>query len=176
MNVALYVRVSTTEQDTDNQLLQLQGLAQRRGWTVARIYKVEASAWKGAQEPTLQEAYKDARAGHWEVLACWSLDRLSREGPLATLQIVDRLGKAGAQVVSLQEPWVEASGEMRDLLLALTGWVARMESQRRSERTLAGLERAKLAGKQLGRPAGAADKKKRRKSGYFAREARKREG
>lgn len=60
--------------------------------------------------------YQDARLGKWDVLVCWALDRMSREGPLATLQIVDRLGKAGAQVISLQEPWTEAAGELRDLL------------------------------------------------------------
>jgi DNA invertase Pin-like site-specific DNA recombinase len=172
IKAALWVRVSTGDQDASNQLLQLQELVHRRGWIVAKVYRVEASAWKGGHEPGLAEVYRDAKSRRWEVLACWALDRLSRQGPLATLQVVDRLGKAGAQVVSLQEPWLEVSGELRDLLVALTGWIARMESARRSERTRAGLQRAAAEGKRLGRPPGSKDQKKRRRSGYFARYAK----
>jgi putative DNA-invertase from lambdoid prophage Rac len=75
------------------------------------------------------------------------------------------------QVLSYQEPWTEAGGELLDLLLAIAGWVARMESNRRSERTKAGLARAVAQGKRLGRPKGSKDSKKRKRSGYFARYA-----
>ncbi len=93
----------------------------------------------------------------------WALDRLSREGPLAILTLVDRLKSSGVKVLSYQESWTEAPGELAELLYALTGWVARMESQRRSERTKAGLARAVAQGQKLGRPKGSGDKKKRRK-------------
>ena len=66
------------------------------------------------------------------------------------------------KVLSYQESWTEAPGELAELLYALTGWVARMESQRRSERTKAGLARAVAQGKKLGRPKGSKDKKRRR--------------
>ena len=52
---------------------------------------------------------------------------------------------------------------MRELFVAIAGWVARMECKRRSERTKAGLDRAIRQGKKLGRPKGSKDKKKRRK-------------
>ena len=103
------------------------------------------------------------------MLLIWELDRLSREGPLATLEIVHRLGQAGVQVWSYQEPWTEAGGELLDLLLAKAGWVARMESYRRTERTRAGLQRAVSQGKRLGRPPGSKDKKKRSRRGYLLR-------
>jgi putative DNA-invertase from lambdoid prophage Rac len=93
----------------------------------------------------------------------WALDRLSREGPLAILTLVNRLKNCGVKVISYQESWTEAPGELADLLYALTGWVARMESQRRSERTKAGLARAIAEGKRIGRPKAARDKKKRRR-------------
>ncbi len=51
-------------------------------------------------------------------------------------------GPVGVQVLSYQEPWTEAGGELLDFLLAIAGWVARTESNRRSERTKAGLARA----------------------------------
>ena len=90
--------------------------------------------------------------------------------PLATL--VHRLGGCGVQVWSYQEPWTEAGGELLDLLLAIAGWVARMESNRWSERTKAGLARAVAPGKSLGRPPGSKDKRKRTRRGYLLRYAK----
>ena len=95
------------------------------------------------------------------------MDRLSREGALAILSLVQKLSACGVKVLSYQEAWTEAPGELAELLYALTGWVARMESQRRSERTKAGLARVKAQGKRLGRPAGSKDKKKRRRRPRF---------
>ena len=86
--------------------------------------------------------------------------------------MVHRLGRHKVQVWSYQEPWTEVSGELRDLLLAIAGWVAQMESNRRSERTKAGLQKAKDDGKKLGRPKGAQDKRQRKRSGYYERYAR----
>ena len=96
--------------------------------------------------------FADARARRFQVLLIWSLDRMSRQGPAAVLDIVDRLSHLGVTLVSIQEPWIEVGGEMRDLLLSIVGWVARWESQRRSERTRAGLQRARLSGARIGRP------------------------
>lgn len=167
---ALLARVSTGEQDTANQVAQLEAWAAQRGLAVVARYCRQESAWKGAHR-VLEEVLADARAGRFDVLLVWALDRLSRAGPLATLQLVDRFGRLGVQVLSHQEPWAEASGELQDLLLAVVGWIARWESRRRSERTKAGLERARAAGKHLGRPAGSKDRKRRRRSGYFRRYA-----
>jgi DNA invertase Pin-like site-specific DNA recombinase len=169
--VGIWVRVSTGEQHANNQLSALKAWAARRGWEVAQVYEVQESAWKGAHQKALTSVYQDARAGRFQILLIWALDRLSREGPLATLETVHRLLKSGVQVYSLQEPWLEVGGEMVDLLLALTGWVARYESSRRSERTRAGLVRAVAQGKKLGRPKGSQDKRRRKRSGYFARYA-----
>ncbi|MDA8333301.1 MAG: recombinase family protein [Candidatus Dormibacteraeota bacterium] len=175
---ALWLRVSTSEQETTNQEPELLALAAARGFEVAEIYRLEGeSAWSGSggYRKALDAMLRDARRGRFEVLLVWALDRLSREGPLATLQLVDRLGRAGVQVVSLHEAWTEAGGELRELLLAITAWAARMESQRRSERTKAGLERARAEGKRIGRPLGAKDSRKRRRSGYLLRWARERD-
>jgi DNA invertase Pin-like site-specific DNA recombinase len=169
MKAALWARVSTDRQETENQIRQLREVADRRGWEVAETYFVEASAWKGRHRPDLERAVADARGGRYSVLLVWSLDRLAREGPLDTLQVVDRFGKLGVQVVSHQEPWTEAGGELRDLLLAIVGWVARFESSRRSERTKAGMERVRAVGQRLGRPPGSMDRHKRKRSGYLLR-------
>ena len=177
VRAALWVRVSTADQSAANQEPELRSLAATRGLEVVHTYRLEGeSAWSGGggYRKALGAMLEDARRGRFSVLLVWALDRLSREGPLATLQLVDKLGRAGVTVASLHEPWTEAGGELRELLLAITAWVARMESQRRSERTKAGLERARAEGKRIGRPAGSRDRRKRRRSGYFSRWARER--
>ena len=168
-NASLWLRVSDPGQHADNQLADLQAWAQRRDLEVVRVYELQESAWRGAHQKMLGQVYRDARQGMITVLLVWALDRLSREGPLATLEIVHRLGQTGVQVWSYQEPWTEAGGELLDLLLAIAGWVAHMESNRRSEGTKAGLHSAVSQGKRLGRPPGSKDKKKRSRRGYLLR-------
>ncbi len=159
----IYSRVSTGEQDTQNQTTVLTEWASQRGFEVVAVYEEEESAWKIGHQRQLAQLLTDARRGKFAIVLVWALDRLSREGSLAILTLVHKLGTYGVKVISYQESWTEAPGELGELLYALTGWVARMESQRRSERTKAGLKRALAQGKKLGRPVGAKDKKKRKK-------------
>jgi len=147
MQAAIWARVSTTDQETENQIRQLRVMAENRGMLAVR----------------------DARAGRYTVLLVWALDRLTREGPLDTLQVVERFAKLGIQVISHKEAWTELAGELRDLLLAIVGWVAHFESARRSERTKAGLARVRAEGKAIGRQARSKDRRKRKRSGYVAR-------
>lgn len=119
-----------------------------RGWRSASACEHMggcASFWPG---PWTMRAGVSSRC-------CWcgALDRLSREGPLGMLKVVDRFGRIGVRVISHEESWTEVSNEMLDLLLAITGWVARQESRRKSERVKIGMERAEAEGKRLGRPA-----------------------
>ena len=101
--VAILCRVSDPGQQTDNQLGALTAWAERRGFEVAVTYQFQESAWKGAHQKQLSQVYRDARIGKFQVLLVWALDRLSREGPLATLEIVHRLGQSGVQVWSYQQ-------------------------------------------------------------------------
>lgn len=166
---AIWARVSTSEQETENQVAQLRAFAARRGLDVVKVYRVEESAWRGAHAKALTQVQNDGHRGQFSVLLVWALDRLSREGPAALIEIVNRLALRRVEVWSFQEPWTEAGGPMRELLLAIVAWVAQMESQRRSERTKAGLARALAQGKRLGRPPGKRDGKQRKKSGYHRR-------
>ncbi len=158
-----YLRVSDPVQETANQLPALQEYAQRRGWELVRLYSETESGWRGGHQVELARAVTDARRGAFSVLLVWALDRLSREGLLAILSLVHRLGRYGVKVISYQESWTEAPGELGDLLLALAGWVAKMESQSRSERTKAGMARARSQGVHVGRPLGVKDSRPRRK-------------
>ena len=158
---AVYCRVSSTGQSTDNQSMVLTGWAKQRGFEVVSIYEEEESAWKAGHQRELARLMGDARRSKFDIVLVWALDRLSREGALGILSLVHKLTTYSVRVLSYQESWTEAPGELGELLYALTGWVARMESQRRSERTKAGLDRVKAQGKRLGRPPGAKDKRKR---------------
>ncbi len=163
MNVCLYIRVSTGMQDNTNQLEVLIEWANQRGYEVVKVYEEEESAWRNGHQKELANLIEDARKRKFQAVLVWALDRLSREGALAILSLVQKLSVHGVKVLSYQESWTEAPGEMAELLYALTGWVARMESQRRSERTKAGLARVKAQGRKLGRPPGYKDRKKRKR-------------
>ena len=159
----IYSRVSTGQQEADNQSMVLTSWADQRGYEVVKVYQEEESAWKNGHQRELANLIEDARRRRFQAVLVWALDRLSREGALAILSLTHKLSACGVRVLSYQESWTEAPGEVAELLYALTGWVARMESQRRSERTKAGLARIKAQGKCLGRPLGSKDRRKRKK-------------
>lgn len=103
----------------------------------------------------------------------WALDRLSREGPLAILKLVDKLKKFNVGGYKLSGTMDRGGRPLGgSALYALTGWVAQMESQRRSERVKAGLDRRKNAGKPVGRKPGSKDRRPRKRAGYYLRHAR----
>ena len=163
MNACIYSRVSTGEQNTTNQVMVLTDWASQRGFEVTKVYEEEESAWRNGHQRVLSGLITDARHRRFEALLVWSLDRLSREGALAILSLVHKLSSYGVQVLSYQESWTEAPGEIGEILYAIAGWVAKMESQRRSERTKAGLARVLAQGKKLGRPKGSTDRRKRKR-------------
>jgi DNA invertase Pin-like site-specific DNA recombinase len=118
--------------------LALKSLCDQRGYTVDREYVAEGvSAWTGDQRALPEEALRDARAGRFDVLAVWALDRVTREGPAEILRISEEFRKAGVSIVSVQEPWMEDEGDTRDLFISVVGWSSRQESNRKSERNKA---------------------------------------
>jgi len=175
MKAALYLRVSTTEQNVDNQLPALEAYADSRGWQIVEVYQENESAWKSGHQKELARLLADCRNRHRvDVVLVWALDRLCREGAAAILNLVNTFKAYGIRVISYQESWTEAPGAIGEVLYAIAGWVAKMESERRSERTKAGLARAIASGKRLGRPAGSKDGRKRKRTGYLLRYANKR--
>lgn len=169
--VAIYARCSTTEQFVDNQLEVLRQYAGQRGLEVVAEYSENKSGWKDGQQLELIRLIDDAKRRKFASVLVWSLDRLSRGGPAKVLTLVNTLNAYDVGIVSYQQPWIEASGPLKELLYSLTAWVARFESELRSERTKAGLARARASGKVLGRPQGSTDKRKRSRRGYFKRYA-----
>jgi len=165
LKAVIYSRVSTEEQTTANQVDTLRAWAESRGFALVETYQEQESAWRNGHQRELARLITGAQQRRFDVVIVWALDRISRQGSLAILELVNKLNAWGVKVLSYQEPWTEAPGELGELLYALTGWVARMESQRRSERTKAGMARLKAEGVRIGRPPGSRDKKRRKKRG-----------
>ena len=169
---ALWERVSDSHQDTGAQHHALMEEAERRGLTVVRTFDVTASGLHGEQEHEFSKLVEGLQRGEYGTVMCWAIDRLTRQGVSETLQAVNRITRAGGTLVSLQEGWIETSGELRDLLVAIVGWVANFESRRRSERIKSGLARRKAAGLPVGRLAGSKDSRPRKVSGYYVQHGR----
>jgi DNA invertase Pin-like site-specific DNA recombinase len=161
MRVALYARVSTADkgQETENQLAQLRQFCDRKGWTIVREYVDHLSA-RTAKRPQFQALFQDARVCLFDLVLFWSLDRFSREGVLETLQHLQRLNGWGVGWRSFTEEYLDSCGTFRDAVLSILATIAKQERVRLSERTVAGLERARRQGKKLGRPKVVCDRSK----------------
>ena len=175
----VWIRVSTGHQDTENQVPDITSFALHHGYTVTQRYQVSESAWQGGKaggeyQAEIKRALDDAWAGQFSILIVWALDRITREGAEGALRIIRQLRDRGCTLVSVKESWLNSSPDVQDVLVAFAGWMAQQESNRRSERIKAGLERRKAQGKPVGRQPGAGDVKPRRRSGYVARWERER--
>ena len=156
MRVAIYARVSTDDkgQDPENQLRQLRAWCASAGHQVVREYVDHASGGKGADKrPEFAAMLAGAHKRQFDLVLCWALDRLSREGMVPTVLHLQRLASYGVGFHSYTEPMLSTDNEMvRDIVLAVMASLAKIERQKISERTRAGMERAAAQGKRLGRP------------------------
>jgi DNA invertase Pin-like site-specific DNA recombinase len=149
MKAAIYARVSTVDQEPENQLQELRRYVEARGWSAVEYVDHGVS---GATErrPALDRLLADARRRRFDVLVCWRLDRLGRNlKHLITL--LDELQALSVAFVSLAEG-IDATTPAGKLQMHILGAIAEFERERIRERVLAGLQRARTQGKQLGRP------------------------
>src|ERR1700719_586240 len=156
MRCGVYIRVSTGKQETENQFNQLKEFARLQGWVVVAVYADQLTG-KNSDREQFQRMFHDASQRKFDVLLFWSLDRLSREGALETLQHLNRLTGYGVQWRSLTEQYLDSTGMFRDAVISILAVIAKQERVRLSERTKAGLERARKQGKVLGRPKATVD-------------------
>jgi DNA invertase Pin-like site-specific DNA recombinase len=155
MRVAVFSRVSTKDkgQDTANQLRQLKTFAARQGWTIVQVYQEQVSGRKSERErEVLGQVFADAARRKWDCLLFWSLDRLTRQGAFATMKYLSRLSELGIGYKSYTEEYLNTMGVFGDVIISLLATLAKQEAIRVSERTKAGLERARAQGRVGGRP------------------------
>jgi DNA invertase Pin-like site-specific DNA recombinase len=152
MTVALYARVSTRDkgQDAENQLVQLREFAGKKGWTIACEY-VDHVTGKHSDREQFQQLFRDASQRRFDMVLFWSLDRFSREGVLETLNHLQRLSSYGVGYRSFTEQYLDSCGIFKDAVLSILATIAKQERVRLSERTVAGLEKARRHGRIGGR-------------------------
>jgi DNA invertase Pin-like site-specific DNA recombinase len=148
-----YARISTSDgrQDTENQLVQLREYAQRQGYQIVHEYVDQASGKSGDRD-AFRRLFEDGSRRMFDLVLVWSLDRFTREGVLETFEHVRRLTTYGVAFESYTEQHFRTTGPAGELMLAIAAWIAKQERIRISDRTKAGLERARRQGKIPGRP------------------------
>lgn len=162
MKVAIYCRVSTDKQDANNQMLDLEAYAKRSEYEVVCRY-IDVISGKENSRPNYDLMFADAHRKLFDLILFWDLSRFSRSGTLYTLQKLKELENLGIDWESYQEPYFKSVGQFKDVVLSVISTVAKMEREKISERTKAGLRKAKNVGKR------GKDKKPRSKAGYFKR-------
>jgi DNA invertase Pin-like site-specific DNA recombinase len=154
--VAIYARVSTDDkgQDPENQLRELRDWVINSGHTVSREYVDYDSGRKGAEKRKQFAAlFDDAAKRKFDCVLFWALDRFSREGMAQTIIHLQRLSSNGVAFHSYTESHLATDNELvRNILLALLSSLAKVEAQKISQRTRAGMSRARAKGVKLGRP------------------------
>ena len=146
---AIYARVSTFDQEPENQLAEIRRYIAARGWSAEEYVDRGVSGAKD-RRPALDRLLIDARRRRFDVLVVWRLDRLGRNlRHLITL--LEELQALGIAFVSLNEG-IDATTPAGKLQMHILGAIAEFERARIAERVKAGVQRARAQGKRLGRP------------------------
>jgi DNA invertase Pin-like site-specific DNA recombinase len=150
--VALYLRVSTGEQTTENQRRELLAAAGRHGWDVVHVF--EDAGYSGAKgregRPGLDGMLKAVARKEIDIVAAWSVDRLGRS-------LIDLLGflrelHAKSVDLYLHQQGIDTTTPGGKAMFQMMGVFAEFERAMIRERVNAGLARAREQGKTLGRP------------------------
>lgn len=150
--IAIYLRVSTSEQTVENQRRELDAVAERHGWHVAAVFKDEGiSGTKGRdQRPGFNQLCQGIARREFDQVAAWSVDRLGR----SLQDLVTFLGELQGKGVDLylHQQGIDTSTPAGKAMFQMMGVFAEFERAMIVERVNAGLARARAEGKRLGRP------------------------
>ena len=146
----LYFRVSTFDQNCENQVPDLYRYCEFRGWEKAGEFRDESVGGGKKSRPQLETMMKEIRAGKYDILLVWSYDRFARS-LIHLVETLDQLRALGVDFVSFREQLDTTSPEGR-MMFQLYGLLAEFEKNRMATRTRAALARLKAQGKRLGRP------------------------
>jgi DNA invertase Pin-like site-specific DNA recombinase len=145
---ALYMRVSSLDQHPETQLLDLRQMAAQRGYEVVHQYTDRISGAK-ARRPGLDELMHDARRGRFDVVLVWASDRIARSVK-HFLEVLDELNRLNIDFVSFREQ-IDTGGPLGRAIVVIIGAIAELERNLIIERVRAGMRRAKLEGRHIGR-------------------------
>jgi DNA invertase Pin-like site-specific DNA recombinase len=145
---ALYCRVSTGDQHIETQLLDLRELAKQRGLEIVREYTDVISGAK-SKRPGLDSLMSDARRRRFDVVLVAAFDRIARN-VRHFLDVLDELSHLNVQFISMREN-IDTGGPLGRALLTIIGTISELERSLIVERVKAGMRRAKLEGRRIGR-------------------------
>jgi DNA invertase Pin-like site-specific DNA recombinase len=137
------------DQHTENQVYDLEQLARQRGLEIIKVYQDQVSGTR-ARRPGLDQLLSDARQGKLDVVLVWACDRLARSVS-HFLQVLDELGHLNIEFISYREQ-LDTTGPLGRAVVVIISAIAELERSLIVERVRAGLRRAKLEGRRLGRP------------------------
>ena len=165
--VAIYARVSNSDQIIETQLIPLREYCRRAGYEVIKEYIDHGFSGKDNKRPAFEQLLGDIRQGKVNCVVCYKLDRVGRSLK-HLLNLFEEFSNRKVSFVSLSQNIDTNTAEGR-MFLNMLMVLAEYERELIVARTLDGLERAKKQGKRLGRPAGKKDSRPRAKSGYYLR-------
>jgi len=158
---AIYARVSTSDQSTESQLMDLRRYARDRGWTVFEEYRDNGISGTKDSRPALNELMGDARKRRFDVVLVWRFDRFARSTKHLILAL-EEFRNLGIDFVSYQEN-IDTYSPLGSAIFTIISAVAQLERDIIAERVKAGLRRARNNGKALGRPEVEVDVKRLRR-------------
>lgn len=170
MKAAIYTRVSTSDQNNENQLIELRKFCQNNNYEIAAEYSDTISGTKSSR-PELDKMLQAMRERKFEAVIVWKFDRLGRSTS-HLLQVLEELKNKGVRLIATSQN-IDTETAMGKFFFTILSGFAEMEREMIVERINLGLQRAKAQGKVLGRREGSKDKGRRRKSGYLLRWANK---
>lgn len=157
--VALYCRVSTDSQTTENQVLELKVYCERQGWSIYKVYEDKGVSGSQHDRPALDEMLQDAEKKKFDILVVWKIDRIARS-VVHLLEVLTTLRNLGIGFASETESINTESAQGRMLLTFLAG-ISEFEREICIERVRSGMARCKAQGiKKIGRPRVGFDVKK----------------
>jgi len=155
--VAIYARVSTTDQSTESQLLDLRRYTRERGWTIFKEYCDNGVSGTKDSRPALNELMNSAKKRRFDMVLVWRFDRFARS-TRHLINALEEFKNLGVDFVSYQEN-IDTSSPLGSAIFTIISAVAQLERDIIAERVKAGLRRAREKGKTLGRPKALVDQK-----------------
>lgn len=155
MKAGLYLRVSTSDQTTQNQRVELEAYCRRQGWEVAGTYDDSGVSGAKAERPALNRMLADAASKKLDVIVCWKIDRLGRS-TVHLLGLLERLQALGVGFVSTTQA-IDTTTAYGRMVLTFLSAIAEFERDLIKERVRAGMRRAREEGVRVGRPRTAID-------------------
>jgi len=147
--VVLYMRVSTLDQHPETQLYDLRQMAAQRGYEIVQEY-TDAISGARARRPGLDALMRDARRHRFDVVLVWASDRIARSVK-HFLDVLDELNRLNIEFISFREQ-IDTGGPLGRAVVIIVGAIAELERSLIVERVRAGMRRARLEGRHIGRP------------------------